>query len=87
MSNAMNCKVNYKTLRELALWPEIHATSCSYLCLPVCVGFEFVLSAERLAASGALEGLLPGVSPAVSTLRGRRTRHIFQILTHSERTG
>ena len=41
----------------------------SYLSLPVCVGFEFVLSAERLAASGALEGFFAGVGPSVSTLQ------------------
>ena len=34
------------------------------------MGFEFVLSAERLAASGALERFLSRVCPSVSTLRG-----------------
>ena len=33
------------------------------------MGFEFVLSAERFAASGALEGFLSGVSAPVTTLK------------------
>lgn len=36
----------------------------------VSVGFEFVLSAERFAASGALEGFLSGVSAPVTTQMG-----------------